>query len=353
MEPDIITTLLNNSGLEKVNISGGFIYFQDPSCIFPVFDSFFNVAWIIALVFIAIMLFGWGVLYIKNGVNINTLFNNAKTVLLVLCIFGLTKPIVDMVYGKNLFSTQCEKKRVSLALVQELLDAREKYLGESDRNTDFEIFTVIDSGVVLPPEMLNEETSDSSNKSSQKSDYSNSSDSTANMRKKNGSKNQDGQSSSGGNNFVSTSNVKSIEYRNNATIYVLISGERISRSGGSVSWQNNNPGNIRKSEFARQNGAVGETDKWAVFPDEETGLRAITKLLQTKNYVNLSIKQAINRWAPSSDGNNPDRYAKNVSQRTGLPITAVIKDLSDNDLMKIARAMQSIEGWKPGVEKRI
>ena len=319
MEKATVINLLTNSGLNVFGMDDNFIYFRDPSCIFPAFDSFFDFAWIVALIFTAIMLFGWGVLYIKNGININSLFNNAKTLILIFCIFSLTKPIVNAVYGDNLFAKQCETKQVSLSVIQELLDEREKRFGQYGQESNFEVFSIVDSGVIISFENTVSPTPEITPRLS--------------------------------NQNFSASNVRSIEYVDNATIYILSNGDKIKRSGGSVAWRNNNPGNIRKSEFARNNGAVGETDKWAVFPDETTGLRAIVKLLRTKNYANLSIRNALRRWAPSSDGNNPDQYAKTVSKITGFSMDAYLNNMDDNDLMKIARAMQTVEGWTPGIEQ--
>jgi hypothetical protein len=148
MDEITILNLLTNSGLEKVHVGSDFIYFQDPSCIFPAFDTFLEYAWIVVLVLIAIIIFGWGVLYIKNGIKINTVFNNAKTLLLILCILGAVKPIVTIVYGKDLFTQQCEIKQISRAAVNELLEIRNKKLGKSDANLLYETFDVIDSGPV-------------------------------------------------------------------------------------------------------------------------------------------------------------------------------------------------------------
>lgn len=143
-----IVNLLTNSGLKDVRVDSGFIYFQDPSCIFPAFDTFLEYAWLAIMVFTAIMLFGWAVLYIKNGIKINTVFNNAKTVILILCILGAVKPIVNVVYGKNLFAQQCETKRASMNEVNELLELRNKKLGKSDEALLYENFNVVDSGPV-------------------------------------------------------------------------------------------------------------------------------------------------------------------------------------------------------------
>ena len=148
MEQETIKTLLTNSGLKVFNIDANFVYFEDPSCIFPAFDTVFHYAWLAVIILTGIMLFGWAVLYIKNGVKIDTLFNNAKTVILILCILGVVKPIVNIIYGDDLFGQQCEVKQVSRAAVNELLEMRNKKLGKSDENLLYENFSVIDSGPV-------------------------------------------------------------------------------------------------------------------------------------------------------------------------------------------------------------
>jgi hypothetical protein len=149
MENATIINLLNNSGLKVIGMDNNFVYIQDPSCIFPAFDAVFNFATTVALLFVAIMLFGWGLLYIKNGIKINTLFNNAKALILIFAIFGLTKPIVNFIYGDNLFARQCETKQISLTKVQELLSAREKKFGQYDNIENYEIFNIIDSGITV------------------------------------------------------------------------------------------------------------------------------------------------------------------------------------------------------------
>lgn len=323
MDETSILNLLTNSGLKVFGIDSDFIYFQDPSCIFPAFDIFLEYAWLFILIMTAIILLGWGVLYIKNGTKIDTVFNNAKALIMILMTLALVKPAVNIVYGDNLFAKQCEIKQVSRASVNELLEIRNKKFGKSDEYLLYETFDVVDSGPTYSDESV----------------LSDSEIETINQ-----------QSSSSG---FHVSDIVAIEYENQTTIYISKNGTKIKRIGGTVAWRNNNPGNIRKSKFAMANGAVGATDKWAVFPDEETGLRAITKLLRTQNYNNLSIKDAIHRWAPFSDGNNPENYSRRVSKMTGLNADAKINTLNDNDLMKIARAIQTVEGWGVGQEQRM
>ena len=109
-----------------------FISFEDPACIFPAFDTVLNYAWIVIAILTGIMLFGWAVLYIFKGVKLDTIPHNAKSLFLIFAVFALVKPIVNVVYGDNLFSQQCEIKQVSRAQVNELLNLRNKNFGSSD-----------------------------------------------------------------------------------------------------------------------------------------------------------------------------------------------------------------------------
>ncbi len=311
MDPIKIVAILTNSGFEKVKVADGFVYFQDPSCIFPAFDSILNVAWIVCLVLTVAILFGWGLLYIKNGVKLDSLFKNAKSLLLIFGVLSVVKPIVSFVYGNNLFAQQCDMKKVSLSSVQELLAMREKNFSNMD--ILFESFTVIDSGVLLPD-----------------TEYG----PTENTR------------GTGENDELNANTPQ------NVTIFRNRNGELYKHSAGSRSWRNNNPGNIRASSGLIL-GANGIRDGFLVFSDAETGLNAIVKLFKGKNYISLTLAGAMQRYAPSSDGNNPDNYARNISNKTGIPITAKIQDLSDADLLKIARAIQQIEVWNVGIEEKM
>ena len=315
MDNATIKNLLTNSGLNVFDIRGDFVYFEDPSCIFPAFDTILEYAWVVVCILTGIMLFGWAMLYIKNGVKIDSLFHNAKSLILILAVLSIVKPIVNAVYGDNLFAKQCEIKRVSLAMVNELLEQRNKQFGISDEYFLYETFTVTDSGP----------TTNSISYSSQPEENYNQT------------------------NIAGTSNFVYVEIEPNAIIYVSKDGAKIKRSGGSVAWRNNNPGNIIKSSFARAHGAIGETERWAVFPDEETGLKAMVSLLRTNKYNKLTIYEAVNKWCPGTS----DKYPNFVAKTSGLPVNSVLQNLNDDDLYKIVRAMQTFEGWIPGKEERI
>lgn len=130
-------------------------------------------------------------------------------------------------------------------------------------------------------------------------------------------------------------------------VYTTADGRRVRRTGGTRAWRNLNPGNIRYSEFSRNAGAIGQAGGFAVFPDEETGTRAISSLLREQSYNNLTIARAITRYAPPSE-NNTAAYHRRIQQITGLNINRRISDLSDGELSRVVDAIRAIEGWEAG-----
>lgn len=112
-------------------------------------------------------------------------------------------------------------------------------------------------------------------------------------------------------------------------------GDRASR--------NNNPGNIEYGRFTKKVGAVGTDGRFAVFPDRETGLKAIGSLLDGPSYRDLSIGQAITRYAPPFE-NNTTRYANTVASRAGVDTSTRLADLSPEQKSSLVEAMMSVEG---------
>jgi hypothetical protein len=83
-----------------------------------------------------------------------------------------------------------------------------------------------------------------------------------------------------------------------AVVYIADDGKRLTRYGGSRAWRNNNPGNIRHTEFARRHGAIGSAGGFALFPDYLIGRNAISIMLKNEKYFDLSISATISRYAP-------------------------------------------------------
>ena len=119
------------------------------------------------------------------------------------------------------------------------------------------------------------------------------------------------------------------------------------KTGGSVAWICNNPGNIRDgSKFGafkdRQLNVPG-AGAYAIFPDETRGFAAMGQLLRV--YGRVTILQAINKWAEKSDGHNqPDAYSKSVCKEIGLSDDFYLTAMNDDQLLDMTRAMKKVEG---------
>ena len=155
-----IVTLLQNSGIRHIKISDCCVKFEDPACILPAFDTILNYAWVVILVLTAFMLTGWAILYIKNGTNINNVFHNAKTLILIFCVLSVVKPAVNIVYGEDLFAKGCSNTVIELSEIQELLKTRHETFDQSDEAKLYESFHIVDSGPV-PEETLDDIDDDS------------------------------------------------------------------------------------------------------------------------------------------------------------------------------------------------
>jgi hypothetical protein len=126
---------------------------------------------------------------------------------------------------------------------------------------------------------------------------------------------------------------------------VTIGGE--TRTGGDRNWRNNNPGNIEYGPFAIQYGAIGSDGRFAIFPTEEQGRKAQDALLKSKNYANLSLADAIKRYAPSNE-NDPNNYVKQIMAQTGVDQSMRYADLSSEQQGRVLDAMKRIEGGRAG-----
>jgi hypothetical protein len=126
---------------------------------------------------------------------------------------------------------------------------------------------------------------------------------------------------------------------------VTVGGQ--TRTGGDRNWRNNNPGNIEYGPFAIKYGAIGSDGRFAIFPSEEQGRMAQDALLKSKNYANLSLSDAIKRYAPSNE-NDPKSYANQIMKSTGIDTSKTYASLSPEEQGKVLDAMKRIEGGRAG-----
>jgi hypothetical protein len=124
--------------------------------------------------------------------------------------------------------------------------------------------------------------------------------------------------------------------------------------GNSAAIRNNNPGNIKYGDFAKQFGATdgglaadGDGSHHAKFPTVEAGINAIGALLQGKGYANLPVYNALNRWITGSP-DKPGAYARQVADRVG---NKRIADLTPEELRTVVHGM--IKGEDVNMAKQL
>ena len=143
--------------------------------------------------------------------------------------------------------------------------------------------------------------------------------------------------------------VQEVNKTNNGLRYTMKNGAQIERIGGTVAWRNNNPGCIRYSSKIADMGAIGKADGFAVFPNEEIGMRAIKSLLLSDAYRDLNISTAIHKYAPPHE-NNTARYINSLCGIVGVSQHTKLRDLNDEQMTRVVHAIRTLEGWIAGTE---
>lgn len=125
---------------------------------------------------------------------------------------------------------------------------------------------------------------------------------------------------------------------------------------GNANWRMNNPGNLRPTDWTMsQPGVVGVADagssgQFAVFATKADGLRAKENLLFGGNtpYANLSIRDAMYRYAPETDNNDTEAYIKSIVNAVGLPDQTKLASFSPSQRAAMLSAIDKFEGFNVG-----
>lgn len=136
------------------------------------------------------------------------------------------------------------------------------------------------------------------------------------------------------------------------TVVIAPDGTALRREG-TRAWRNNNPGNIEYGPFAKAQGAIGTDGRFAVFPTYEAGRAAKASLLwESKGYRGLTIRQAINRYAPPFE-NDTGAYVQAVARAAGAEADTPMASLTPAQRTAMLDAMERVEGFKPGRENGV
>ncbi len=137
----------------------------------------------------------------------------------------------------------------------------------------------------------------------------------------------------------------------NTVIYFTEDGTQFEYSGGDRTWRNCNPGNIVSGSISRRNGQIGKAGGFAVFPDYEHGHSAMLDSLRT-TFENDSLEKMIYKYAPPNE-NDTKKYLKFLRKKTGFLDNKKIKDFAPAEFEKLWKAIEQMEGQKPGKIKEL
>lgn len=330
MTLELILRLLKNSGLNVLGADSVYIYIEDPSCILRGFETFLHYTWFVIVIITGFLLFGWGISLIRGGKT--DIMVNLRNLLIMFATLSVVGPIINAIWGGDLFANGCRRIAVPIAEVTRSLDARNLKL-RGPANSLYEEFQIYDSGAIYDTDI---DAATVSIDDDVLSDNAGDIVITETVI-------TDAASSGGAGTAYSAGN---------DVIYINSDGTKTRRSGGSRAWRNNNPGNITVSPFAQKHGAIGTAGGFAVFPDEATGAAAIKSLLRTNSYRDLTIAGAISRYAPPFE-NDTAAYQARIARDTGLDINRRMRDLDDDEIMRVVNTIRRVEGWKPGKSSRM
>lgn len=345
MNTDEILRQLKNAGLHVLGpgADSTTVYIEDPSCILRGFETFVEYAWIIISILTGLLLFGWAISLIRGAKS--SLMTNIRNLMIMFGTLSLAIPIVNLIWGGDLFGRGCRRIEISVADVNRIMAVRNARLGKNGEL--YETLEIQDTGAVMdsgavadalgavpypetgPVQSLPEPAGDSAEPAP---------DATTTppaTNERNDARNN------------RSAYAISAAAAGNDVIYNYSDERRIRFTGGTRAWRNTNPGNLRYSDFSRRMGAIGQAGGFAVFPSEQVGMDAVAALLKSDTYRGLTIAGAINRYAPPSE-NDTARYHRKLERLTGLNINRRLADLSPSELENVANAIRQIEGWRSG-----
>lgn len=151
--------------------------------------------------------------------------------------------------------------------------------------------------------------------------------------------------------------VKATYHASTKTVeYEAACGTRLLKTGGTLNWRFNNPGNLISAK--NQPGKIGVgvvynpgKHSFAIFSSVEAGEHVKSSLLKRK-YNDYTIPDMMKKYAPGNDSNDPDGYANFIMSESGVTKDEKVGDLDDTKFSKVISAISKKEGGlKPGTEK--
>ena len=142
-----IVRLLKNSGIRVLGADSLSVYIEDPSCVMRGFETFLEYAWVIIVFITGVLLFGWAISMIRGAKN--DILINIRNLFLMFATLAMIGPILNVIYGDDIFGIGCKTINISINELETLLDARHKKMSGhiGDLYEDFQIY---DSATTTP-----------------------------------------------------------------------------------------------------------------------------------------------------------------------------------------------------------
>ncbi len=335
MNTETILRYLENSGFRIVGSDGVFIRLEDPTCFIRSLADFIDIAWIVITAFAGVLLFGWGVALIRGAKG--DIIKNIRNLFLIFSVLAASRPIVNAIWGGDLFGMGCKVIQVPVAQVNTIIDSAKLKLKTQEEDALFEKIDIQDSAISSStPNIMGEIDVQIPTSPIEEPKIVSSGTGPSSLA-------------------PSITPVKAVpKGTGSASIsgkqvsFIGIDGRRHTKIGGSLAWRNNNPGNITCGAGLIFD-SIACNGRFLVFPGESVGARAIVLQLKNPKYQSKTVGGAIARWAPPNE-NNTAAYQRSIEQGTGLSLNTPMSSLSDAQLTRVAQVIKKIEGWIPGKE---
>ena len=129
-----------------------------------------------------------------------------------------------------------------------------------------------------------------------------------------------------------------------------------------IPWRFFNPGNVRDSKYKCTILNTEPSGEFAVFQDEETGWKAISWVFKSKNYINLTLRDAIYRYAPPTDKNDTEKYVNDLQKEfkndpqhrfdaIDVDVT-LVSSLNEEEFDMLVKTVAKLEGWFNGINSK-
>jgi len=141
----MIFRLLQNAGFRIIGSDGTNIIIEDPTCILRSFVTFAEYAWLVLLGLTGVLLIGWALSMIRGAPN--DIIVNMRNLVMIMGVLTAAGPIINVVYGDDLFAHGCDTVQIPISELQKNLELRKETLKK--RGGDFfEDLDIYDSGAI-------------------------------------------------------------------------------------------------------------------------------------------------------------------------------------------------------------